>query len=163
MGPTCSSVGNLTNWDGARIINKVMTCVVDACSQHNLSTCPEVTQNLLQISPTVDNLPKILSGLDGFCSKVGLKVNYDIAGPGVMVLFIADFGCLVLLDAPDLVASTSFMAFLPVFVLDTKEQATTHRSRFRPPISCHRPMTKSHLCPGAEDQHGCKPTISRTA
>lgn len=58
MEPTWSSFGDLSEWDSAGIINKITTCVVDACSQHNLTTCPMVSQNLSQIPPTINNLQK---------------------------------------------------------------------------------------------------------
>lgn len=85
---TASSMGNLTTWDGAGILDKFKTCVFDACSQNNLSSCPQATLDLNQTSTTVDNLPDILYGLADFCSNVGLQVNSDMAGPGVMVSYL---------------------------------------------------------------------------
>lgn len=83
-----TSVGNLTDWDGAGILSKVVNCAVDACSQNNLSDCPQTTQGLLQTPITVNNLEVILDDLYYFCSNVGLQVNSDIAGPGVMVSYL---------------------------------------------------------------------------
>lgn len=83
-----AEVGNGSTWDGTGILDKVKTCVVDACSQHNLSTCPQETLDLNQTSTTVEALPSILSALAGFCNETGLQVNSDMAGPGVMVSYL---------------------------------------------------------------------------
>lgn len=80
--------GNLTDWDYSGVLTNIMACAVSACSQYNLSTCPQATQGLAHTSITPDNLQTIVSSLNDFCDNVGLRVNSDIAGPGVMISYL---------------------------------------------------------------------------
>lgn len=85
-----SELGYLTEWDGSGILERAMLCVVDACMQYNLSSCPESTQNIFDTYSdiTAENVEAILEDLKGICDNVGLQVNSDIAGPGVMVSYL---------------------------------------------------------------------------
>lgn len=81
-------LGNLSQWDGAKIIQDVISCVIDSCTQYNISTCPQSTLDLNSTDVTVENLEAVYAGLSNFCENVGFQVNSDIAGPGVMISYI---------------------------------------------------------------------------
>ncbi|KAF3761426.1 hypothetical protein M406DRAFT_333487 [Cryphonectria parasitica EP155] len=90
------SLGNLTEWNGTEIFQDVIDCTVASCSQNNISTCPEQTRHLDGMLFAVDDIDTVFKSLESFCDEVGLQVNSDIAGPGVMTSYILQISAALL-------------------------------------------------------------------
>lgn len=79
--------GNLTTWNGTKIVSDFASCILSSCTEKNISTCADSTLGLKDISVTARHLEEIYLGFYDFCSW-GVKVNSDIAGPGVMISYL---------------------------------------------------------------------------
>lgn len=79
--------GNLSTWDGEKVISDFVSCISSSCTMSNISHCDEETMVLENILVTTDNLFAIQEGMSQFCSY-GVEINADIAGPGVMISYL---------------------------------------------------------------------------
>lgn len=79
--------GNLSVWDGTKVISDFASCISSSCTMSNISHCDQETVALEHISITADNLGTIQEGMSKFCSY-GVEINADIAGPGVMISYL---------------------------------------------------------------------------
>lgn len=79
--------GNLSAWDGGKVITDFVSCVSSSCTMSNISHCEQDTMALENILVTPDNLSTIQEGMSAFCSY-GVEINADIAGPGVMISYL---------------------------------------------------------------------------
>lgn len=79
--------GNLSDWDGSKVISDFATCISSSCTTANISHCEEETMILGNIAITTDNLGTIQDGMFEFCAY-GVEINADIAGPGVMISYL---------------------------------------------------------------------------
>lgn len=79
--------GNLSNWNGTKVIKDFTSCISSSCTTANISHCEEVTMALEHTEVTVNNLGAIQEGMFEFCSY-GVEINADIAGPGVMISYL---------------------------------------------------------------------------
>lgn len=76
-------IEDLTAWDGIKIINDVVQCVLSSCDDNPIGSCPPSVRGLSNIAVSAENLQEISQGLDHFCDNFEAKLNPDIAGPGV--------------------------------------------------------------------------------
>jgi hypothetical protein len=79
--------GNLSAWDGTKVISDFSSCITSSCTISNISHCDQETVALENIQITADNLDMIQEGMRKFCSY-GVEINADIAGPGVMISYL---------------------------------------------------------------------------
>lgn len=76
-------IEDLNAWDGTKILNNVVQCVVSSCEENSIGTCPPSVRALSAITVNPENLQDISQSLDHFCDDFEAKLNPDIAGPGV--------------------------------------------------------------------------------
>lgn len=76
-------IGDLTTWNGTKILTDVVQCVVSSCDDTSIGACPPPVRGLSDITVNAENLEEISRRLDQYCDRVGAKLNPDIAGPGV--------------------------------------------------------------------------------
>lgn len=76
-------IGDLTTWNGTKILTDVVQCVVSSCDDTSIGACPPPVRGLSDITVIGENLQEISQRLDQFCDRVDAKLNPDIAGPGV--------------------------------------------------------------------------------
>lgn len=76
-------IGDLTTWDGAKILTDVVQCVVSSCDNTSIGTCPSSVRGLSDTTVDAESLQDMSQGLQHFCDGVNAKLNPDIAGPGV--------------------------------------------------------------------------------
>lgn len=79
--------GNLSAWDGEKVISDFVSCISSSCITSNISHCEQDTVALDGISVNAGNLDMIQAGMRDFCSY-GVEINADIAGPGVMISYL---------------------------------------------------------------------------
>lgn len=93
-----------------------------------------------------------MSGLDGFCSKVGLQVNSDIAGPGVTVFYLlqisaALFFWMILKVLASWPRVVSWPFYLLLYVTE-KNRRRPKAPGFNPHLSPPPPYDKEPPLPG---------------
>ncbi|KAJ0118246.1 hypothetical protein J7T55_009029 [Diaporthe amygdali] len=81
-------IGDLTNWDGSKVIADVVQCAASSCDDSPIGTCAPSVRGLEGITINAENLHDVFQRLDGFCDGVEAKLNPDIAGPGVMLSYL---------------------------------------------------------------------------
>lgn len=88
--------GNLSEWDGEKVISGFVSCISSSCTMSNISHCDQDTVALDGISVTAGNLYMIQAGMKQFCSY-GVEINADIAGPGVMISYLLQICAVIFL------------------------------------------------------------------
>lgn len=76
-------IGDLTAWDGSKVLTDVAQCAVSSCDNSSIGTCSPSVYGLNGITVNAENLQDISQRLSGFCDGVDATLNPDIAGPGV--------------------------------------------------------------------------------
>lgn len=76
-------IGDLTSWNGTKILTDVVQCVVSSCDDNSIGACPPSMRGLSGIAVNAETLQDISQSLDHFCDDFDAKLNPDIAGPGV--------------------------------------------------------------------------------
>lgn len=76
-------IGSLSAWDGTKIVNDIVQCVVSSCGNTSIGNCPASVRGLSDVTANPENLQNIAQDLAQFCNGFDAKLNPDIAGPGV--------------------------------------------------------------------------------
>lgn len=79
-------IGDLNNWDGAKILTDVVQCVVSSCDNSSIGSCPPSVLGLGDITVNAESLQDMSQSLEHFCDGFSARLNPDIAGPGVSPL-----------------------------------------------------------------------------
>lgn len=155
------NIGHISTWDGAKIMQDVVECAVASCTQSNISTCSDKALGLDSIEVTADNLQAIYDGLGALCDNVGLRVNSDIAGPGVMTSYLLQI-CAAILFWLIIKVLTSWVRIMawPFLACAAREPPPGFDPNlaYPPPYEKEQGRTKSALIRATSIQH----RLSRT-
>ncbi|KAG8162965.1 hypothetical protein KVR01_007443 [Diaporthe batatas] len=122
--------GNLSEWDGAKVISDFATCISSSCTTANISHCDEKTLALETMDITTENLGLIQDGMFEFCSY-GVEINADIAGPGVMISYLLQICAVIFLWVLfNLLTKWAWIVVSPIWV--QLKQGEVERARLDP-------------------------------
>lgn len=76
-------ISDLANFDGARVLQNLVSCAIGGCQDASAGNCSQSTLALGKVDITPETLEYIHDGLIHYCDDIALDFNADIAGPGV--------------------------------------------------------------------------------
>ena len=73
----------LATFNATGILLQVNECIAESCFISRLGKCEDDVNALAQLEINVGNLDHFSAGLDRYCRGIDMRINPDIAGPGV--------------------------------------------------------------------------------
>lgn len=76
-------IPTLATFNATGLLSQVNECIAESCVISGLGKCEDDVNRLSQLEINVGSLSRLSSGLDHYCWGIDMRINPDIAGPGV--------------------------------------------------------------------------------